>query len=381
MIDISTIERELRQLWKEGSGTTSGGQAMTRALTLNLVARAQDSLSAEQMSAVIQQLTASHPSRAVLARLRPALEESRLEAFVQANCMLVTQGAPQICGEQITIDAQGSAVTQVASLVLALLVPDLPVALWLPGPAPLEDPLLLRLRGVITRLIVDTRDAHDAVRALAHLAAFQAAEARASRHVLGISDLAWAILTPWRELIAQFFDTRPLLPHLQRIDQVLIKYQPGERRAGLALSLLLAGWLTASLGWIMLDQALSVEEGTVRLHLRRPAVGRGPNAIRLITIDLIPVTSSSAEPPAITALCLRAIDGVSADFCVEQGEETNYATTRAHVAGHPPISRLVRCEIPTLTDLLAAELRLLNRDQTFAAALQSAGIFAEWLPV
>jgi hypothetical protein len=40
----------------------------------------------------------------------------------------------------------------------------------------------------------------------------------------------------------------------------------------------------------------------------------------------------------------------------------------------------VRCETPTLTDLLAAELRLLNRDQTFATALQSAGIFAEWLP-
>jgi hypothetical protein len=130
----------------------------------------------------------------------------------------------------------------------------------------------------------------------------------------------------------------------------------------------------------MLDQALSVEEGTVRLHLRRPAVGRGPNAIRLITIDLIPVAPSSSEPPAITSLCLRAVDGVSADFCVERGEEANYATTKAHVAGHPPISRLVRCETPTLTDLLAAELRLLNRDQTFATALQSAGIFAEWLP-
>jgi glucose-6-phosphate dehydrogenase assembly protein OpcA len=378
-VDIAGIERELRQLWKASAVAATGGQAVTRALTLNLVARAHDDAMAAQINAVAQQLTTSHPHRAVLAIMRPPAATPRLEAFVQANCLLSAPGVPQVCGEQITIDADGPGEAQVASLVLALLVPDLPVALWLPGPAPLDDPLLARLRRVSNRLIVDTREAADPARALATMAAYEAAAELAALHSPALSDLGWATLTPLRELTAQFFDTRPLLPHLRRIDEVTISYLPARSRAGLALGLLLAGWLAACLGWVALDQALSIEEGTVRLHLRRPAVGCGPHAIRLVTIDLRPASGPADAAPGVTALRLRAVDGVRADFHVERDDDT-HAQTTAHVAGMPPVSRMARCVTPTLADLLAAELRLLSRDQTFAAALRVAGAFAARLP-
>lgn len=377
-VDIGAIERELRQLWKENAAE-AGGQAVTRALTLNLVARATDSATADRLSDVVQRLTASHPNRTVLAVVRPAAEP-QLEAYVQANCLLAGPGVPQVCGEQITIDARGPAAAQVASLVLPLLVPDLPVALWLPGPAPFSDPLLARLRGVIDRLIVDSREFADPARDLAAMAAFDSADLigpGAGARSPALSDLSWGELTPWRELTAQFFDTRPLLPHLRRIDHVEIGFVPAPGGPPNPVGpLLAAGWLASRLGWQPLEDAVSVEGQAMRLHLRRPAVGVGPAAIRLVAVDLRPTAAPPATAPGISSLRLRALDGVLADFSVERAAEPGFAMTTAQVAGTAPVRRLARCEQPGLADLLAAELRLLSRDRTFGAALRAAGAFA-----
>jgi glucose-6-phosphate dehydrogenase assembly protein OpcA len=381
--DIATIERELRQLWKDNAAGAAGGQAVTRALTLNLVARARDRATGDRVSDVVQRLTASHPSRAVLAIAGPDTGEPQIEAFVQANCLLAAPGVPQVCGEQVTIEARGDASSQVASLVLALLVPDLPVDLWLPGPGPFDDPLLGRLRGVVDRLIVDSREFAAPARDLAAMAAVE----RAAQHAPGagprspaLSDLSWAALTPWRELTAQFFDTRPLLPHLRRIDQVEISYVPGGATFNPTQPLLLAGWLAACLGWQPLEEAVSLEGESLRLHLRRAAVGVGPSAIRLVTVEIRPAQPRGAGGPGIAGLRLRAVDGVTADFRVERTDQPGHALTAAVVAGHPPVSRTARCEEPGLADLLAAELRLLSRDRTFGGALRAAAALAARLP-
>lgn len=375
-VDIAGIERELRDLWQDNAAGAAGGQAVTRALTLNLVARARDQTTADAISEVARQLTASHPHRAILAVVGPEAAEPHLAAYVQANCLLAAPGVPQVCGEQVTIEARGAAAAQVASLVLPLLVPDLPVILWLPGPAPLADGLLARLRGVIDRLIVDSRAFDAPARGLVELAAFAGAGPRPP----ALSDLSWAALTPWRELTAQFFDTRPLLPHLRRLDHVEIAYVPAGDAPNPAQALLLAGWLASSLGWAPLEEAVSIEGAALRLHLRRPAVGVGPGAIRLVTVDIRPAAPGPGAGPGIAALRLRAVDGVAADFRVERTDEPGHALTTALVAGHRPVSRTARCEEPSLADLLAAELRMLSHDRTFSAALRAAAIFAARLP-
>jgi glucose-6-phosphate dehydrogenase assembly protein OpcA len=376
-VDIGAIERELRQLWKENAAG-AGGQAVTRALTLNLVARATDADTADRVADVAQRLTASHPNRTVLAVVREG-PEPHLEAFVQANCLLTSPGLPQVCGEQITIDARGALGSQVASLVLPLLVPDLPAALWLPGPAPFADPLLTRLRSVVDRVIVDSRDFAAPPGDLATMARFDAEQRRSGPHSPAVGDLAWGELTPWRELTAQFFDTRPLLPHLRRIDHVEIGYVPASGAFNPIQPLLVAGWLASRLGWTPLDGAVSVEGQAIRLHLRRAAVGVGPNAIRLVTVDVRPLAAPAHARPGLAMLRLRALDGVLADFTVEHAAEPGFALTTAQVAGMAPVRRLARCEELSLTDLLAAELRLLSRDATFGAALSTAGAFAAHL--
>lgn len=375
-IDIAAIERELRQLWQENAAE-AGGQAVMRALTLNLVARVSDSASAELVSAAALSLTASHPNRTLLAVMREEAGEPQLEAFVQANCRINTRGAPQVCGEQVTIDARGTNAGQIASLVLPLLVPDLPVVLWLVGSSPFDDPLLERLRGLSDRLIVDSRTFSDPARGLRQMAAFDGEQPAGSRQ-FALSDLAWAALTPWRELTAQFFDTRPLLPHLHRMDRVEIAYVPGERGPNPLEALLVAGWLAACLGWTPLPDAVSQEGSVLSLHLRRPAVGVGPNAIRLVTVTIAPQARPGAAP-GLAALRLRAVDGVPANFAVERASEAGFAVTTAQVADGPPVRRLARCEQQDIPELLAAELRLLSRDRVFSAALKAAGAFAAHL--
>ncbi|MBP1464503.1 glucose-6-phosphate dehydrogenase assembly protein OpcA [Candidatus Chloroploca sp. M-50] len=377
-VEIGAIERELRQLWSESAEKAPDGQAVIRALTLNLIACTHDAAHADRMTDAIQQLTASHPSRAILALLQPDAPEPRLDGFVQANCLLSRRGTPQVCGEQITLDARGSAVQQVASLILALLVPDLPVVLWLSHPDPFADPLLTRLRSVVDRVIVNSQAFAHPTKELVHMAELERAVSSGglALHTFAISDLTWASLTAWRELTAQFFDTRPLLPHLRRIDHVTITYQaPGGANNPVA-GLLFAGWLASSLAWVPLEDAVSIEAAQIRFHLRRPAVGVGPDAIRLVTIDLCPVEAAIGVTPGMLALHLEALDGVTASFRVDRTETPGYALTTATIAGMEPISRLARCEEPGLADLLAAELRLRHRDQTFSDALRVAGLLA-----
>ncbi|MGQ9926130.1 MAG: glucose-6-phosphate dehydrogenase assembly protein OpcA [Chloroflexaceae bacterium] len=380
-VDSATIEGELQRLWQETAATASGGEAVTRALTLNLIARASDLATAERIGAVARELVASHPNRTLLAICRPKETPPRIEAWVQANCLLSAPGVPQVCGEQISIDARGPVSAQIASLILALLAPDLPVVLWLPGPAPFDDPLLPRLLGVIDRLIIDSRDLAEPASDLQSMAAFDrhpGTPPGGARRIV-LSDLGWAALTPWRELTAQFFDTRPLLPHLRRLDQVDIGYVPDGERLNPTPGLLIAGWLAACLDWTPLEEAISLEGATLRLHLRRPAVGIGPRAIRLVTIIIAPVSAAAGAAPGLARLRLRALDGVSADFRVQRADEQGHILTSAEVAGHPPVRRLTRCVTPSLAELMAAELRLLSRDAMFSAALQRAALFAAGL--
>lgn len=379
--DITTIEKDLRELWNENAAG-AGGQAVTRALTLNLLACARDAEIADTISSVARQLTAGHPNRTVLVIERPDQPGPALDAWVQANCLLTAPGVPQVCGEQITIDARGQSSAQATSLVLPLLVADLPVVLWMPGPAPLASPIFARLRPVIDRLIVDSTSFSNPLADLISLADFErtplpgpgnGAESPA------VGDLNWTRLTAWRELTAQFFDTRPLLPHLHRLDEVEIAYAAEGVPGGQIEALLLAGWLAASLGWQLDPGGATQQFDQIRLQFTRSAVGTAAGQTRPVTVVLRPGAETDRKLTAIRALKLRATDNVLAEFSVERGDDPTCVHTMARVDGHPPISRMAHLEQSDLASLLAAELRLLSRDRTYSSALQLAASCARLL--
>jgi glucose-6-phosphate dehydrogenase assembly protein OpcA len=312
---------------------------------------------------------------------QPDEGDPHLEAWVQANCLLPAPGASQVCGEQITISSRGGRAGQVASLMLPLLVPDLPVVFWMGGDQPFGHRLLGKLRGVLDRLIVDSASFADPIRDLAVMADFDASNTLgpgAGPESPALSDLNWARLTPWRELTAQFFDTRPFLPHLHRLDHVEIDYVAvGE--GGLLRALMLAGWLASNLGWDLCAGGVSRNGEDIGLRLIRPAVGAASGGTRTVTVTLRPAQSADNALAGLSALHLRAVDNVLADFSVEHTDSPTCVRTLAQVADQPPVSRLARVERADTAELLAAELRLLSRDRTFSAALQAAAGFARGL--
>src|SRR5262245_10842140 len=110
-IDVRAIERELTELWKQIAAEREGEkrQAVTRTCVLNLIVVTPGGRAAERATEVVAGLTAQHPNRAIVVSAAPDAQEELLDAWVQMHCRLPGPGRPQVCGEQITIEARGAA--------------------------------------------------------------------------------------------------------------------------------------------------------------------------------------------------------------------------------------------------------------------------------
>jgi glucose-6-phosphate dehydrogenase assembly protein OpcA len=114
--------------------------------------------------------------------------ESRLDAEIRTG-----EGAP---GQTVLLRMYGPMGLHADSVVMPLLVPDIPVVTWWPrgGPsAPSADPL-----GMLAqRRVTDARTAREPVLALTALAA---------SYRPGDTDLSWTRATAWRSLLAATLD-------------------------------------------------------------------------------------------------------------------------------------------------------------------------------
>jgi glucose-6-phosphate dehydrogenase assembly protein OpcA len=268
-------------------------------------------------------------------------------------------GRPQVCCEQITIEARGAAVARVHGIVLPLLVPDVPVMLWWPRGEPAGDPRFVKYADMVDRVIVDSATFAAPEDGLANMVTLLGAG-------IAISDLSWSRLTPWRELTAQFFDAPALVPHLFQVTHVIVDY---EARAGeptdRSQALLLIGWLAARLGWTVTGPA-SEQSGVTTLHLSD--ANHNP-----IAVDLRPAEPTDDELDRLSAL---SIECQHAHFTVSRDDAPDCAVARSTVEGMQLIQRKVRLEHLDEAGLISEELRLLGHDQTFESVLKVAAALA-----
>ncbi|WP_309649836.1 glucose-6-phosphate dehydrogenase assembly protein OpcA [Nocardioides sp.] len=168
----------------------AGSPAMGMVMTLMIVV---DEDEAEAAMESAQAASHEHPARVLGVILGDARGASQVNAQVGTG--------DGWTGETALIRLKGEVVKHAASVVLPLLLPDSPVAVWWPTSAP-EDPAGDLLGSLAQRRITDA--------ASATKGRAKALGVQCSSYVKGNTDLAWTRLTPWRALLAAALDQHHL---------------------------------------------------------------------------------------------------------------------------------------------------------------------------
>jgi glucose-6-phosphate dehydrogenase assembly protein OpcA len=350
-ISSDAIEAALGAAWHQAAAA-DGSQPPARASVLSLVVCVVPPWTGQSAIDVVSRLSEQHPSRTLVLVPNFTAGPEELKAWYSTGCVEQDGADQPVCGEQIVITARGTAGRHLPSLADQLILADLPSFLWWTGDLSFAlEPLFDRLASLADRLIVDSaafRSLGPAVVRLRRLA---------RRHQSAVmSDLSWARLTPWRELVSQFFDAAAFRARLGALDHVAIEYAP-TGTAGPAQSLLLLGWLGAVLHWVPDSDTVPVEW---------PAHGRfrRPDG-KFVEFTAEPTASESAN--GLWKIVLRA--GKEAGFRVERTDEGQHALTEATVAGAPPIQRTAGFGAADTSALLTRELMLFGRDHVYESAL------------
>ena len=170
--------------------TRAGSPAMGMVMTLVVVVDEEHSVEAMGNA---RKATHEHPARV----LGVVLGSARGPVSVDAQ---VGTGAGW-GGEAAVIRLSGEVVKHADSVILPLLLPDSPVAIWWPHEPP-ADPAADPLGALARRRITDAAEVHRGKST--------ALQTQCASYVAGNTDLAWTRLTPWRALLAAALDQHPL---------------------------------------------------------------------------------------------------------------------------------------------------------------------------
>lgn len=324
-VDVQRIERELKELWhavnatKEPSkdsaepvrvtanqsGETPDAEVkpsnVMRACTANIVLFSEDADAEVQASAILDEVTVRHPSRAILAISRRAAVQ-RIEAWVSARCHIAdSKTLKQICSEQITVRYEGEGTRELASVVSPLVINDLPVVLWWRANR-LDKGHLEPFHRFVDMLIVDSLRAFDSLSFIKEMSGLCASANRKP-----LFDLNWGRLIPWRRAIADAFnDAAPpmSIPSLPCVTKVTIKYARNDSEKNNknipTQPLMLLSWLATRLKWEKSKN--SFEDGTFKVEFKA--------ASRTIVCDVVPF---DVEKLSNGSVCSVIIDAETPD--------------------------------------------------------------------
>jgi glucose-6-phosphate dehydrogenase assembly protein OpcA len=369
-LETLTVERELKRLWAEANAVRNqrrkrrssidGDFGLMRASTLNLIVAVETHADATDLEATISQLSDLTPSRTViLVRAVAASESPTLTIKVSVHQHEASKGRPGVQFECMTIGVRGEPSTSLASVASSLLVPELPIFLWWCGPTLPTVDLFAELMEITDRIVIDTATLFYPGRTLLELANL----VRRSKTGPKSTDFAWTRLMPWRQMIAQFFDTVAAQRCLDTIDEVEIVFERNRQAgsSGLTSALLGAGWLATRLGWQAPGELVRTHNGW-RVTLRAGRPGRRREVIlRLLESD-------HSEEPWLSKVSFKSIAPAAGHFTIQRTAE-NTLTTTSKTGDAPPVSRTVYLHLQNSVNLLEHELGQFGRDPVFEESL------------
>src|SRR6266550_2358875 len=321
VLGVAAVERELMRLRRAlMAHAREQGLAAARASVLNLVVYAEREVHARRAAKSISELSLRHPSRAIVV-LADRGAPADVEAHIEMHCHLpVADGATQVCYEQILVRARGDSRQRVASAVIPLLVPDLPVFLWWTGAPPVSGPPFGDLLGVADRFVVDSSDFARPDIALPSIARINSQ----AKGLFGVTDLNWTRLTPWREMITSFFDVP---------------------------------------AWRPLDALASSEAGGLLFAIARSDGAR-------VMVRVRPRFERGLEEGDVSGIRVQAErEGQLAEFVVKRQPDPRHQTTTVLMNGEKRWERTVPLPSPAIVELIGEELSILGSDRTYEESL------------
>jgi glucose-6-phosphate dehydrogenase assembly protein OpcA len=214
-----------------------------------------------------------HPSRAILLFPEPR-GKSEVGVSVSMQCFTMHGVSREICSEVIELRLGGKRAKAPASIVLPLLIADLPTFCRWRGEPPWGKPELEQLVGVCDRLVVDSSEWTGIPKAYERLAGLF--------EQIAISDIAWGRGREWRGRLAG------LWPGIRKAETLSVTGPKAD-------ALLLAGWL--------------------RSRLKRPIElqHRAGKEIRRVAVDGKPVDAPLGGPPSASDLLSDELDQFGRD--------------------------------------------------------------------
>ena len=245
-----------------------GHHVAARTSVLNLVVVAGDEATAEACAATIAATASRHASRSLILSATEPTAPAGLDARIEALSSTTTGGA-QAGAETICVTARGETGRHLASIIVPLLVHDLPVALWWPNDPPFGSHRAERLLPIADRLIVDgSAWSGNGLDFLAQLA-----EVADERHLVVVD---WALLRQarWREALASVYDLPDLRPHLGAVRRIEVEYaaaEPGDPAGAtnVVRPLYHVAWLASRLGMTVVEPIHRTSDGRRHATLRQ----------------------------------------------------------------------------------------------------------------
>jgi glucose-6-phosphate dehydrogenase assembly protein OpcA len=368
-VDVAGLERELAAMWRETARGAGGAEqaGVTRVCVLNLIVYAPAGARCEELDALLEEVAEQTPCRAIVVVADAAAGASRLDAHAAMRCRVGARDRKQVCGERVTVEAAGAALGAVASAVEPLLVPDIPTFLWWRDIPHFEDKLFGRLVELADRVVIDSAAFDHPHEDLARVARLLTERPR-----MMLSDLNWARLTTWRDLVAGFWDAPASRARLDALDSVEIEYAPPPAAPAsvAAQALLAAGWLASRLGW----RVVAAEDagGRAGRVFRLDAAGRA------VRVSLRAAGGVSKMEGALTRVTLGN-SSAGAEFSAAKSPDWTKLETSAKIGGAHTAGRVLAYEARTEGRRLARELSLYARDLIYEEAVASAARFVETL--
>ncbi|MET1060476.1 MAG: glucose-6-phosphate dehydrogenase assembly protein OpcA [Nocardioides sp.] len=279
--------------------TRAGSPVMGMVLTLVIVV---DEDQAPAAMDAAQAASHEHPARVLGVILGDGRGTGRIDAQVGTG-----QGWS---GETALIRLRGEVVRHAESVVLPLLLPDAPVAVWWPADFP-ADPAGDPLGALGQRRITDA--------AAATRARTKAMLTQCAAYAKGNTDLAWTRLTRWRALLAAALDQHPLKVRSATVTAERISPSADLLVAWLHDRLKVTVTRAVSDGPGITEVVLATDEGDIRIS--RPSGG-------------LATFSSPGRPDRPVALPRRSLPELLGEELRRLDEDEVYAAVaRSLVAG------------------------------------------------